>query len=155
MAEQHQISYSESSGTAPPLGSEYSSAVPTSGQSSRPLPETPPQYPPRPVDTVVPQQELIQGTSLREKQAFPPPPQRKTSDYGDSASLVHYIRDPHKLIAYLVPFPKPDIHKGFLHKADATNIPDRFLIYTPPPPPLTAPKEGEKEDRMHKLQQKW
>ena len=34
-------------------------------------------------------------------------------------------------------------------------IPDRFLIYTPPPPPLTAPKEGEKEDKFHKVQRKW
>lgn len=63
---------------------------------------------------------------------------------------MHYTRDPHKLVAYLVPFPKPK-----LHGLPADAIPPRFLIYTPPPPPLKAPKEGEKEDRLHKVQRKW
>ena len=53
-------------------------------------------------------------------------------------------------MGYLVPFPKP-IVKG----VETAGIPDRFLIYTPPPPPLTAPKEGEKEDKLHKVQRKW
>ena len=56
----------------------------------------------------------------------------------DSSSPVHYMRDPHKLVVYY-----------------AKNLPDRFLIYTPPPPPLTTPKEGEKETKMHKVQRKW
>jgi hypothetical protein len=109
-------------------------------------PEMPP-LPPRPA----------QATSLQPAQNFPAPPQRKKSfQYGDdAANPVHYMRDPHKLIAYLVPFPKPNIHKGLLHKADAANIPERFLLYTPPSPPLLAPKEGDKEDKMHKIQRKW
>ena len=49
-----------------------------------------------------------------------------------------------------MPFPKP-----FIKGVDSTVIPDRFLIYTPPPPPLTVPKEGEKEDKLHKVQRKW
>ena len=68
----------------------------------------------------------------------------------DPSSPIHYTRDPHKLVAYLVPFPKPVI-KGVA----PTSIPDRFLIYTPPPPPLSAPAEGEKEDKFHKVQRKW
>ncbi len=68
----------------------------------------------------------------------------------DPSSPIHYTRDPHKLVAYLVPFPKPVI-KG----VEPSTIPDRFLIYTPPPPPLTAPAEGEKEDKLHKIQRKW
>jgi hypothetical protein len=63
---------------------------------------------------------------------------------------VHYVRDPHKLIAYLVPFPKPHIKD-----VDPKAIPDRFLIYTPPPPPLAKPAEGEKEAKLHKVQRKW
>lgn len=34
-------------------------------------------------------------------------------------------------------------------------MPKRFLIYTPPPPPLQAPPEGIKEDKAHKVQRKW
>jgi hypothetical protein len=93
---------------------------------------------------------------ISQQPSFPQPPKRRSFEPRDDASNpVHYMQDPHKLIAYLVPFPKPNIHKGILHKADAADIPDRFLIYTPPAPPLVAPKEGEKEDRMHKVQRKW
>lgn len=84
--------------------------------------------------------------------AYPVPPRRQSANYGDDdpSSPIHYTRDPHKLVAYLVPFPKPVV-KG----VEASDIPDRFLIYTPPPPPLSAPKEGEKEDKLHKVQRKW
>jgi hypothetical protein len=54
------------------------------------------------------------------------------------------------LIAYLVPFAKPRI-SGI----DPATIPDRFLIYTPPPPPLVKPAEGEKETMLHMAQRKW
>jgi hypothetical protein len=63
---------------------------------------------------------------------------------------VHYTRDPHKLTAYLISFPKPT-----LHGIPPGSIPTRYLIYTPPPPPLKAPQEGEKEAKVHKLQRKW
>lgn len=82
----------------------------------------------------------------------PPPPRRLSANYGDDdpTNPIHYMRDPHKLVAYLVPFPKPR-----LSNIDTAKIPDRFLIYTPPPPPLTAPAEGEKEGKLHKVQRKW
>lgn len=85
--------------------------------------------------------------------AAPPLPPRRasaTSFEDDPNSSIHYTRNPHILVAYLVPFPKPHV-KGV--PVDA--IPPRFLIYTPPPPPLKAPAEGVKEGKAHKLQRKW
>ncbi|KIW05987.1 uncharacterized protein PV09_03171 [Verruconis gallopava] len=109
----------------------------------RPLPETPPAYPPRP-------------TANPNATGYAPPPARKPSTFGedDLSSPVHYVRDPHKLIAYLVPFPKPAFDAGN-DVSGGKNVPERFLIYTPPPPPLKAPAEGEKEARFHKIQRKW
>lgn len=74
----------------------------------------------------------------------------KTDGYEDSPDSIPYIRDPHKLVAYLIPFPTPH-----LQKAPASAVPTRFLIYTPPPPPLYKPAEGEKERVVHKVQRKW
>jgi hypothetical protein len=71
----------------------------------------------------------------------------ETDDAGDS---VRYIRDPKKLVAYLIPFPTP--HHT---KAPASAVPTRFLIYTPPAPPLYKPTDGEKEGILHKTQRKW
>lgn len=53
---------------------------------------------------------------------FLPPPRREATDFGrdDPSDPIHYTRDPHKLIAYLVPFPTPKLTKapsdaGMLH----------------------------------------
>ncbi|KAH0402917.1 hypothetical protein KCU89_g2662, partial [Aureobasidium melanogenum] len=90
--------------------------------------------------------------NLAVQPSYPAPPKRLSSARSstDISSPIHYTRDPHKLVAYLVPFPKPKLH-GIAPDA----IPTRFLIYTPPPPPLKAPAEGEKETKAHKLQRKW
>lgn len=80
----------------------------------------------------------------------PLPPRRSPSPYLQDTTGIDYTRDPHKLVAYLIPFPKPRVAN-----VDPARIPDRFLIYTPPAPPLQAPVEGEKETRAHKLQRKW
>lgn len=84
---------------------------------------------------------------------FQPPPQRIKQTFSaddDPSNPIHYIRDPHKLIGYLVPFPKPKINS-----ATPESIPSRFMIYTPPPPPLQKPAEGTKEAKLHKVQRKW
>ena len=94
-----------------------------------------------------------QPSALSAGDYHPPlPPRRPSANFGDDDpnNPIHYTRDPHKLVGYLVPFPKP-IVKG----VETAGIPDRFLIYTPPPPPLSQPKEGEKEDKFHKVQRKW
>lgn len=103
--------------------------------------EPAPQLPPRPTQ----QSNALQVPSAEQ---YPAPPKRLSVSMGeDATSPIHYTRDPHKLVAYLVPFPKPA-------KAPQ-NFPERFLIYTPPPPPLGKPKEGEQEGKMRKVQRKW
>ncbi|KPI38047.1 uncharacterized protein AB675_1075 [Cyphellophora attinorum] len=73
---------------------------------------------------------------------FQPPPRRTATDFGtdNPSDPIHYTRDPHKLIAYLVPFPTPQ-----LKNAPSEAIPKRFLIYTPPPPPLQTPPEARRK----------
>jgi len=87
---------------------------------------------------------------LPQTSQYAPPPARSQSLEDNIDSPIHYTRDPKKLVAYLVPFPKPS-----LHNVPSERIPPRFLIYTPPPPPLKAPTEGEKESRVLKVQRKW
>nr|XP_036589207.1 uncharacterized protein CTRU02_01254 [Colletotrichum truncatum]KAF6800849.1 secreted protein [Colletotrichum truncatum] len=99
------------------------------------------------------QQEPPPFTRTPSTEGLMAPPKRQGTDFGgdDPNNPVHYSRDPQKLIAYLVPFPKPWL--GARAPTDA--IPTRFLIYTPPPPPLQAPPEGVKEGVTHKVQRKW
>jgi hypothetical protein len=120
--------------------------VPTSSLSSAYHEQAPP-LPPRTTSTTGTSNTFLGETS------YPAPPQRRSSvrsSNEDISSAVHYTRDPHKLTAYLISFPKPT-----LHGISPDSIPTRYLIYTPPPPPLKAPQEGEKEAKVHKLQRKW
>ena len=85
---------------------------------------------------------------------FAPPPQRMSQGFGvdDPSDPLHYTRDPHKLIAYIIPLPIP-----VLKSAPTEGIPHRFLIYTPPAPPLKKPvlQPGQKEDKVQMAQRKW
>lgn len=95
------------------------------------------------------------ATPLRAPHAFPPPPKRAVDvlqNSDDPSHPLHYARDPRRLVAYLIPFPTP---RTKAIESDA--IPPRFLIYTPPPPPLKAPVEGVvgTESKSHKNQRKW
>ena len=132
----------------PPPAQQMTTSEP-SGQGSQGY------YPPPPQQSHAPAGVGLSGQSLNTGFQPPLPPRRQSAqsvNFGDDdpSSPIHYTRDPHKLVAYLVPFPKPII-KG----VEPSSIPDRFLIYTPPPPPLSAPAEGEKEDKFHKVQRKW
>jgi hypothetical protein len=120
--------------------------------------EKPPSKPPRPDQSA----GLLGATSQYGQVAYAPqsqqsasapalPPRRRSQNFGadDPSDPTYYTRDPPRLIAYLVPFPKPRI-SGI----DPTTILARFFIYTPPPPPLVKPAEGEKEATLHKVQRK-
>lgn len=77
----------------------------------------------------------------------PPPPSASNRDnVGFNEEALHDIRDPKSLVGYIVPLPKPP---------NAGDLPVRFLIYTPPPPPLKKPEDGEKEGKRHKIGRKW
>ena len=80
----------------------------------------------------------------------PPLPPRHSIEQAAAIDPIHYTRDPHRLTAYLIPFPKPQ-----LKHTPAAGIPDRFLIYTPPAPPIPKPVEGSKEPKLQKVQRKW
>ncbi|KAF1962931.1 hypothetical protein CC80DRAFT_100774 [Byssothecium circinans] len=67
-----------------------------------------------------------------------------------SSEPLRFVREAGKVTAYLIPFPKPRI-RG----VEPEDIPDRFLIYTPPLPPLSKPAAGEKETHWHKTQRQW
>ncbi|KAF2807313.1 uncharacterized protein BDZ99DRAFT_465224 [Mytilinidion resinicola] len=116
-------------------------------------PAYPPEKPQGAADTAMVPSNAPQPLGVQQYQP-PLPPRRIPSSFGadDPSNPVHYTRDPHKLVAYLVPFPKPRVH---VPGATLSQVPERFLIYTPPPPPLQKPAEGVKEDRMHKVQRKW
>ncbi|KAF2499294.1 hypothetical protein BU16DRAFT_614743 [Lophium mytilinum] len=87
-----------------------------------------------------------------------PPPTERTDSASSLPSIkmigshepLHHIREAGKLIAYLVPFPKPR-----LQGVDPAQVPNRFLVYTPPTPPLSKPAPGEKESKWHKTQRTW
>lgn len=91
---------------------------------------------------------------------LPPPPTRKSASTfadDDISDPVSYVRDPHVLVAYLVPFPTPHFPAKTLktETGEQVTVPPRFFIYSPPPPPLAKPADGEKESTTHKLQRKW
>lgn len=67
-----------------------------------------------------------------------------------STTTIRHTREAGKVTAYLIPFPKPS-----LYGVKPEDIPSRFLIYTPPLPPLSKPAPGEKESQWHKTQRLW
>ena len=76
------------------------------------------------------------------------PSMERTKSSGSEDDPNSYIRDPHKLVCYLIPFPTPA-------EADDDKHPTRFLVYTPPPPPMLKPGKGEKDSIKDKVQRRW
>ncbi|KAM0156349.1 hypothetical protein ACHAQE_003070 [Botrytis cinerea] len=73
-------------------------------------------------------------------------PPRRISQHNPNE--VYYTRDSHRVIAYLIPLPKP------IDVSDA-DFPQRYLIYTPPAAHLLKPAEGIKEGKRHKGKRVW
>ncbi|KAF7872452.1 hypothetical protein EAF04_003373 [Stromatinia cepivora] len=73
-------------------------------------------------------------------------PPRRISQYNPNE--IHFTRDSHRVIAYLIPLPKP------INVSDA-EFPQRYLMYTPPAAHLLKPAEGIKEGKRHKGKRFW
>ncbi|KAI9725727.1 MAG: hypothetical protein M1828_002610 [Chrysothrix sp. TS-e1954] len=142
-----------SSGAQPYYPPPPSGAPPSSSATQQPY------FPPPPGSEAGPNTQQPAAASYNpaafEHENPPPlpgrPPQKTGNEYADDdvSNPTNYIRDPHKLVAYLVPFPIPTL------KSTELKPPPRFLIYTPPPPPIAAPAEGQKEGRITQVQRKW
>lgn len=73
------------------------------------------------------------------------PPRRRLTTGDIPVTNVGYTRDPEKLIAYLIPLPPPS------SKGQTLDVPQRYMIYTPPAPHLLKPAAGgKKEGKRHK-----
>ncbi|KAL1860701.1 hypothetical protein Daus18300_009044 [Diaporthe australafricana] len=80
------------------------------------------------------------------------PPRRRLTTGDIPVTNVGYIRNPEKLIAYLIPLPPPS------SKGQTLDVPQRYMIYTPPAPHLLKPAPGgggggggkTKEGKRHK-----
>ncbi|CAD6443676.1 70ce7523-c243-47da-943b-3bcfba5dca22 [Sclerotinia trifoliorum] len=73
-------------------------------------------------------------------------PPRRISQYNPDE--IHFTRDSHRVIAYLIPLPKP------INVSDG-DFPQRYLMYTPPAAHLLKPAEGIKEGKRHKGKRIW
>lgn len=76
------------------------------------------------------------------------PPRRRLTTGDIPVTNVGYTRDPERLIAYLIPLPPPSA------KGQTLDVPQRYMIYTPPAPhllkPTTVAGSGAKEGKRHK-----
>lgn len=77
------------------------------------------------------------------------PPRRRLTTGDIPVTTVGYTRDPERLIAYLIPLPLPS------SKGQTLDVPQRYMIYTPPAPHLLKPNTGTgsgdgKEGKRHK-----
>ncbi|KAJ0116764.1 hypothetical protein J7T55_009915 [Diaporthe amygdali] len=73
------------------------------------------------------------------------PPRRRLTTGDIPVTTVGYTRNPEKLIAYLIPLPPPSA------KGRTLDVPQRYMIYTPPAPHLLKPEAGSKEGKRHKV----
>ncbi|KAM3078048.1 hypothetical protein ACMFMG_002650 [Clarireedia jacksonii] len=117
---------------------------------TRPAPTPAPEVPPRPIPTTTtsttPNAPDLPPRKPGPNQWSRGPPLR-TPPSGNKPNEFHYTRDSHKMIVYFIPLPKPI--------AAPDDMPQRFLIYTPPAPHLLKPAEGVKEGKRSKAKRYW
>jgi hypothetical protein len=65
------------------------------------------------------------------------PPRRRLTTGDIPVNTVGYTRDPERVIAYLIPLPPPSSSNG-----QTLDVPQRYMIYTPPAPHLLKPTTG-------------
>jgi hypothetical protein len=79
-----------------------------------------------------------------------PPRRRGSLGQVEVSPTVQYRRDLEKMMAYLVPLPKPELPPVL-----TDSIPQRFMIYTPPAPPFLSKPESKREGIVHWIKRHW
>ncbi|KAI9050949.1 hypothetical protein LZ554_005060 [Drepanopeziza brunnea f. sp. 'monogermtubi'] len=108
-------------------------------------PEVLPIHPPKPIPDLPPR--AAPASPVIPGPAVPPRRIPKVDEPNNHCSLK-YSRDPERMIAYLIPLPKPK----YSEKED--EMPERFLVYTPPQPHFLKPAEGVKEPKKQRGKRK-
>ncbi|CZT04537.1 uncharacterized protein RAG0_10957 [Rhynchosporium agropyri] len=117
-----------------------------------PLPIRPPNHSTRTAPEPIPDiPQRAAPTPFKQRNTLPPPtiPEEPNEQIGDPP--VKYSRQPEKLMAYLIPLPNPNLKKRMGREDD---LPQRYLLYTPPKPHCLKPAEGVKETKRHKGRRK-
>ncbi|KAH7327423.1 hypothetical protein BKA65DRAFT_566892 [Rhexocercosporidium sp. MPI-PUGE-AT-0058] len=126
--------------------------VPKPARESPELPARPPsqglRHAPKPTPELP-----ARPTPARFKQRATIPPPTITEETTEQArdARLKYSRHPEKLIAYLIPLPKPNLSK---HLDREDDLPKRYLLYTPPRPHPLKPAKGVKEKKRHMARRK-
>ncbi|KAM3415671.1 hypothetical protein BST61_g9190 [Cercospora zeina] len=123
---------------------------------SSPQQQKKPRLPPRQYQPIINARprtpQGLNGHPVPDTSHLAPPPQRLSQlDVQSEPSATDYTRDLRRLTGYLIPYPKP--HLPGIAPED---IPQRFLVYTPPAPPFhTKPAEGKREGITQWTRRHW
>ncbi|KAL2061203.1 hypothetical protein VTL71DRAFT_7476 [Oculimacula yallundae] len=121
--------------------------IPKAENEKPELPARPPSHPTREAPNPTPQLPIRPApTPLKKRTNLPPPtiPEETFEQVGGPP--IKYSRQPEKLMAYLIPLPKPKLRKNLEREDD---LPQRYLLYTPPQPHHLKPAKGVKESKRH------
>lgn len=120
----------------------WSHVSPPSPERYTPESEHRPDLPPRPTTGHDGSHHSRSPERIDELELLPPRRRLTTGDI--PVTNLGYTRDPERLIAYLIPLPPPS------SKGQTLDVPQRYMIYTPPAPHLLKPPGGGKEGKRHK-----